>query len=139
MKNKCAARLFTDTGGETAVYLLHKLSNFLHLVYLQESEIDVSGLEIVLDFGNAVYSGSETNKIISKFNLGLTECSRGLCAVLWRLYEKKKIKSIKSISADRVECCTKNLNLMNFPPVKFAIQNGYVFGVDVEGISISSV
>lgn len=113
------------------------MSNFLHLVYLQESEIGVSGLEKVLEFGNAVYSGAEAEKILGKFNLSPTGNDRGLCALLWRLYEKKKLKSIKSISNKRIECCTKNLNLMDFPPAKYCIQNGYTFSVDVDGVGVS--
>jgi hypothetical protein len=130
----------SDVGGETARYLLHKLSNMLHIIYLCESEVDVSAMEKVLDFGRAVYcNGDGGEKILKDFNVPVAgSAATGLCAVLWRLYEKKKCKTIQCVRADRVDCCTKNLNLFDFPPIKYAADRGYGFTIDLEGISISS-
>ena len=108
---------------EVTRHMLHEVANFLNVMALTESKVDVSRLESVLKYGGKVYCGCAEE--------------RGVNAVLWCL-EERKVKA-REVRNGFVCCDISLVSIERFTPIKYLTEIlGYKFTLESQGIRIKS-
>jgi hypothetical protein len=122
-----------DITAQVANHLLHEWANFLNIIYLTESDIDVTHIDRILQFARAVYLKYEATKVINLYNDRHLESKSdcGVVAVLWYLYEKKI--TTFDISTGYIVCNRIIMqDFRSWPPIQYLQERGYSFNIETD-------